>query len=199
MIVSSGMADLDEVKMGVNTIKSSGNEKFVILHCTTNYPTSLIDVNLKAMKTIGNELNVLYGYSDHTLKDATCMSAVALGACVVEKHFTIDKNLPGPDQSSSYDPEEFKRFVDNIRDVELILGSSIKKPTDAELKNMEGMRRSVVANKKITKETIIDESMLTLKRPASGLSPTRLKKIIGKTAKRDIQKNEFVKEIDFLK
>ncbi len=199
MIVSSGMATLNEVKEGVNTVLSTGNDKLVILHCTSNYPTSLNDVNLKAMKTIGDELNVLYGYSDHTQKDVTCMSAVALGACIIEKHFTIDKNLAGPDQSSSYDPKEFKRFVENIRDVETILGSSIKKPTKAELKNIQGMRRSVVAKKTIFKEKTIDETMLTLKRPGTGLRPSKLKKLIGKTAKRDIQKNEFIKEKDFSK
>jgi len=199
MIVSSGMATLMEVKKGFETVISTGNDKLVILHCTTNYPTSLDDVNLKAMKTLGDELNVLYGYSDHTQKDATCMSAVALGACVIEKHFTIDKNLPGPDQSSSYDPKEFKRFVKNIRDVELILGSSVKKPTETELKNIQGMRRSVVANKKIFKESVIDETMLTLKRPGTGLKPNKLKKLIGKTAIRDIEENEFVSEKDFSK
>jgi N,N'-diacetyllegionaminate synthase len=199
MIVSSGMANLAEVKEGVDTVISTGNDNLVILHCTTNYPTSLDDVNLKAMKALGDELNVLYGYSDHTQKDATCMSAVALGACVIEKHFTIDKNLPGPDQSSSYDPKEFKRFVKNIRDVERILGSSVKKPTEAELKNMQGMRRSVVANKTIFRESVIDETMLTLKRPGTGLKPNKLKKLIGKTAARDIKENEFVNEKDFSK
>jgi len=197
LIVSTGMATFEEVKDGVEVINSTGNQEFIILHCTTNYPTSLDDANLKAMGTIGKELNVLYGYSDHTQKDVTCMTAVALGACVIEKHFTIDKNLPGPDQSSSYDPNQFKKFVQNVRDVELVLGSSIKKPSIPELKNIEGMRRSVVASKSISKQTIFDETMLTLKRPANGLKPKFLKKLIGKTAKRDILKNQLISEKDF--
>jgi N,N'-diacetyllegionaminate synthase len=199
MIVSTGMATLNEVSDGVRTIISSGNQKLIILHCTTNYPTSLSDANLRAMKTMGDELNVLFGYSDHTQEDVTCMTAVALGACVIEKHFTLDKSLPGPDQSSSYNPEQFKKFVKNVRNVELVLGSKIKKPSAAELKNIKGMRRSIVANKLIRKKTIIDQTMLTLKRPASGLKPKFLKKIIGKTTKRDILENEFIKKKDFLK
>jgi N,N'-diacetyllegionaminate synthase len=199
MIVSTGMATLNEVSDGVRTIISSGNQKLIILHCTTNYPTSLSDANLRAMKTMGDELNVLFGYSDHTQEDVTCMTAVALGACVIEKHFTLDKSLPGPDQSSSYNPEQFKNFVKNVRNVELVLGSKIKKPSVAELKNIKGMRRSIVANKLIRKKTIIDQTMLTLKRPASGLKPKFLKKIIGKTTKRDILENEFIKKKDFLK
>ena len=199
MIVSTGMATLNEVRDGVDTVISSGNQELIILHCTTNYPTPLSDVNLKAMKTIGDELNVLFGYSDHTQKDVTCMTAVALGACVIEKHFTIDQNLPGPDQSSSYNPSQFKSFVQNIRNVELVLGSKIKKPSMAELNNMQVMRRSVVSCKLIPKQTIIDETMLALKRPANGLKPKFLKNIIGKTAKRDILENELVNEKDFLK
>jgi N,N'-diacetyllegionaminate synthase len=199
MIVSTGMATLNEVSDGVRTIITSGNKKLIILHCTTNYPTALSDANLNAMKTMGDRLNVLFGYSDHTQEDVTCMTAVALGACVIEKHFTLDKNLPGPDQSSSYNPRQFKKFVKNIRNVELVLGSKIKKPSAAELKNIKGMRRSVVANKLIRKKTIIDQTMLTLKRPASGLKPKFLKKIIGKTAKRNIYENEFINNKDFLK
>jgi len=199
MIVSTGMATLSEVSDGVATIISSGNKNLIILHCTTNYPTSLSDANLNAMKTMGDRLNVLFGYSDHTQEDVTCMTAVALGACVIEKHFTLDKNLPGPDQSSSYNPIQFKKFVQNIRNVELVLGSKIKKPSAAELKNIKGMRRSIVANKLIRKKTIIDQTMLTLKRPASGLKPKFLKKIIGKTVKRDIYENEFINNKDISK
>jgi len=199
MIVSSGMATLNEVRNGVEAVISTGNRELIILHCTTNYPTALNEVNLKAMKTIGEELNVLFGYSDHTQKDVTCMTAVALGACVIEKHFTIDKNLPGPDQTSSYNPSEFKNFVQNVRNVELVLGSEIKKPSISELNNLQGMRRSVVASRLIPKQTIIDETMLTLKRPATGLEPKFLKKMIGKTAKRDISQNEFINEKDLLK
>ena len=197
MIVSTGMATLEEVRNGVEAIISTGNKDIIILHCTTNYPTELNEVNMRAMKKIGDELKILYGYSDHTQEDITCMTAVAMGACVIEKHFTLDKNLPGPDQSSSYNPSQFKKFVQNIRKVEKILGNSIKKPTTSELKNMQGMRRSIVASKSIPKETIIDETMLTLKRPAIGLKPMYLKKLIGKTTKRDIYKDEFINEKDF--
>lgn len=197
MIVSTGMATFEEVSDGVEAILSTDNKDIIILHCTTNYPTELDEVNMRAMKKIGEDLNILYGYSDHTQEDVTCMTAVAMGACVIEKHFTLDKKLPGPDQSSSYDPVQFKKFVQNIRSVEKVLGNSIKRPTSSELKNMHGMRRSIVAGKSIPKDTIIDETMLTLKRPSTGLKPMYMKKLIGKISKRDINKDEFVNEEDF--
>ena len=196
MIISTGMAKLHEVRDGISAINAVGNDELVILQCTTNYPTSLEDVNLRAMHTMRDELNALVGFSDHTRSDMACLTAVAMGACVIEKHFTIDKSLPGPDQSSSYDPNDFKQLVKNIRLVETVLGSNIKKPCQAELQNMEGMRRSVVTKVKIPAGTKIDESMLTFKRPGTNLSPKYTNYLIGKVANRDLAKDTFISKED---
>ena len=126
MIISTGMSTLPEVRDAIAAINEVGNDELVILQCTTNYPTSMEDVNLRAMHTIREKLNTLVGFSDHTQSDLACLTAVSMGACVIEKHFTLDKSLPGPDQSSSYNPKDFKQLVKNIRLVETVLGSNIK-------------------------------------------------------------------------
>ena len=137
LILSTGMATLLEVEKAVTTIRTAGNEDFVLLQCTTNYPSRLEDANLRAIKTIGEAFNVIVGYSDHTQDDTACIVSVALGAKVIEKHFTLDKTLPGPDQSSSYDPEEFSRLVVSIRNAEKVLGSARKEPCEIEKINAE--------------------------------------------------------------
>jgi len=192
MIISTGMATLNEVREGIVATKECGNNDLIILQCTTNYPTALDDVNLRAMITMREEFEHLVGYSDHTQSDIACLAAVSMGACVIEKHFTLDKSLPGPDQSSSYEPIEFKRLVQSIRDVETVLGCEEKKPSKAEVRNIKGMRRSVVAKIDILAGTKIDDSMLTLKRPATGLSPKYVKDLIGKIARRDLCENVFI-------
>ena len=186
MIVSTGMATLAEVDTAVRAIRETGNEQFVLLQCTTNYPSKPEDGNLLTIPTMRQAFNAWVGYSDHTQNDNACVASVALGARMIEKHFTLDKTLPGPDQSTSYEPDEFKRLVENIRETEVLLGSSIKAPTDIEKVNSVGMRRSVVAKVPISKGTTITGEMLTFKRPATGLKPADIDKVIGKVAQVDI-------------
>ncbi len=180
MIVSTGMANLAEIDTALRTIRSTGNKQIILLQCTTNYPSHLEDANLRAMVTMSAAFDTLVGYSDHTQSDIACIAAVALGACVIEKHFTLDKNLPGPDQSTSYDPEEFARLVRAIRDTELVLGKRIKEPTATEQANMMGMRRSIVAKHALQPGHVLTTADLTFKRPANGLAPALLDAIIGR-------------------
>jgi N,N'-diacetyllegionaminate synthase len=192
MIVSTGMAMLAEVDEAVRAIRETGNERFVMLQCTTNYPSRLEDANLRAMQTMRDAFDVLVGYSDHTQGDTACLVAVALGACVIEKHFTLDRSLPGPDQSSSADPAEFEQLATNIRQAEMVLGSSKKEPCEIERVNAGGMRRSIVARHRIPAGQIITQEMLTFKRPASGLRPALFSNIVGRVAVRDIEANQML-------
>ncbi len=193
IILGTGMSTLDEVGYAINAIKSEGNEQIIALHCTTNYPCPLEDVNLSAMITIQRELDCLVGYSDHTLGLSVPIIATAMGAAVIEKHFTIDKSLPGPDHKASLEPDELKSMVKEIRKTEKILGSFDKKPTKSEKKIMNLVRKSIVAKKDIEKGSIINEGMIIIKRPSTGLRPTDLDKIVGKKAKRCILKDEIFK------
>jgi len=191
IILGTGMSTLDEVKHAINAIKSEGNEQIIALHCTTSYPCAIDDVNLLAMKKMQNELDCLVGYSDHTLGITVPIIATAMGATVIEKHFTIDKNLPGPDHKASLEPDELKNMVKEIRNTEKILGGFEKKPTKSEKKLMKYVRKSIVAKQDIEKGSIIDESMVVIKRPGTGLNPSNIVKIIGKKAKQDIAKDEI--------
>lgn len=192
IIVSTGMATLAEVDEAVRAIRSSGNDQVVLLQCTTNYPSRPEDAHLCAMNTMRAALGVSVGYSDHTQTETACIAAVALGACVIEKHFTLDKSMPGPDQSSSADPRDFSRLVKLIRETELVLGGALKRPVEAERRNALGMRRSIVSAIPIPCGTIITEEMLTYKRPGSGIPPNRLNEVIGRVAARDIPENALV-------
>ena len=192
MIISTGMATLAEVDEAVRAVRETGNEQFVLLQCTTNYPSRAEDANLRTIQTMANAFEVLVGYSDHTQTDTACIASVALGACVIEKHFTLDKSLPGPDQSTSADPDEFHRLVLKIRETEKVLGSSIKKPTEVEQENMVGMRRSIVAKATISPGQIITPEMLTFKRPATGLRPTLADEIVGQIALYTIPAGEMI-------
>lgn len=186
VILSTGMCTLAEVDQAVQVIRKTGNDQIVLLQCTTNYPSAISDCNLRAMVTIGNCLDVLVGYSDHTETLTASTASVALGACVIERHFTLDKRLPGPDHSSSSDPQEFKELVEQIRETELALGSTLKGPSDVERKNAVDMRRSIVAMCRIPAGQIITEEMLTFKRPATGLRPALLPDFVGRVATCDI-------------
>jgi N-acetylneuraminate synthase/N,N'-diacetyllegionaminate synthase len=192
MILGTGMSTLQEVREAINAIKSEGNTQIIALHCTTNYPCPLEDVNLRAMITMQNELDCLVGYSDHTLSILVPAIAVAMGAVVIEKHFTLDRNLPGPDHKASLEPHELKKMVKEIRSTEKILGRFDKKPTTSEKEIMKYVRKSIVAKKDIEKGSIIEEDMLIVKRPGTGLSPVYLSKIIGKKTKRRIVKDELI-------
>ena len=186
VILSTGMAELQEVRDAVNAFYDTGNKDLILLQCTTNYPSRLEDANLHAMVTMHDTFGSLVGYSDHTQDDTACIVSVGLKATVIEKHFTLDKNLPGPDQSSSYDPIEFTRLVRNIRNAETTLGSYNKEPCVIEKKNALGMRRSIVAKKNIKRGTTITKDMITCKRPATGIKPNFILDIVGRVAKNDI-------------
>jgi N,N'-diacetyllegionaminate synthase len=186
MILSTGMATLGEVDEAVKLFREAGNEQLVLLQCTTNYPSRLEDANLLSMQTMQNAFDVLVGYSDHTEDDTACIMSVALGASVIEKHLTLNKNLPGPDQSTSYEPLEFNRLVKSIRNAEKVLGSARKEPCEIEKINASGMRRSLVSRKNIPAGTEITENMLAFKRPATGLSPKFYDYVVGKKTKKEI-------------
>jgi len=193
MILGTGMATMDEVKEALNAIYNQGNKDVIMLHCTTNYPCSLEEINLRAMQTMQKELDCLVGYSDHTNGIIVPVMAVAMGACVIEKHFTLDKNLPGPDHKASLEPNELREMVNAIRDAEKALGSGIKAPTESEKEIMKFVRKSIVAKLDIPKGTTITKEMLSIKRPGIGLAPKYLKEIIGKKAKVDIKSDELMK------
>jgi N-acetylneuraminate synthase/N,N'-diacetyllegionaminate synthase len=193
MILGTGMATIEEVKQAVNTIKQKGNNQIIALHCTTNYPTPFEETNLNAIKTMKEKLDCIIGYSDHTLGTIASIIAVSIGAKVIEKHFTLDKKLPGPDHKASLDPEELTEMIKEIRNTEKILGKSDKKPTEKEKQIMKLVRKSVVAKEDIKRGTRIRESMLIIKRPGTGIPPYKTDKIIGKKAKKDIKQDEILK------
>ena len=205
IILSTGMATMEEVFEAVDLIKKSGNDKIILLHCTTNYPCDLKDVNLRAMQTIKDKTNLLVGYSDHTLGLETSKLAASLGAVVIEKHFTTDKNLPGPDHKASATPEELKELVRAIRNKnydipeekkELILGSAEKKPTEEEIEIAKVARKSIVAKVNIPKGTIITGDILMIKRPGTGIPSKYLNDIVGKKAKTLIKKDNLIQKTD---
>lgn len=189
MIISTGMATMSEVFDAVEVLKKV-NDDIVVLQCTTNYPSLIEDANILAMKSIKEACQVRVGYSDHVPNNYACYAAVALGAEVIEKHFTLDKTLSGPDHSSSLNPVELKELVLGIRNIEKSLGSSVKKPTKSELSNLTGMRRGIKAATAITKGQIITEAMIEFKRPLIGLSPNESSRLIGSTALNDISEND---------
>jgi len=191
MILGTGMSTLQEVKEAINAIKSEGNNQIVALHCTTSYPCPLEEVNLRAMPTMQKKLDCLVGYSDHTLGMVVPIMATCLGATVIEKHFTLDRTLPGPDHRASLEPEELKNMVKEIRNAESALGGYDKKPTESEKKIMKFVRKSIVSKKDIEKGSVISEDMIVIKRPGTGVKPMELDKIIGTKAKRQIAKDEI--------
>jgi len=192
LLLGTGMATLTEVKQAVHAITAMGNPQLVLLHCTTSYPCSYEEVNLRAMMTMQQELDTLVGYSDHTLGILVPPLAVSLGATVIEKHFTLDKTMQGPDHTASLEPKELAEMIKQIRDVETILGSAEKKPTNSEKKNRENVRKSLVAAKNIQKGERICKEMLVIKRPGTGVSPSDFDAIIGKKTKRDISVDEVL-------
>ena len=194
IILSTGMSDIQEIEKALSVLTQSGTQKnnITVLHANTEYPTPMEDVNLKAMLTIGKKLKLNFGYSDHTLGIEVDIAAVALGATCIEKHFTTDCNLSGPDHKASLEPKQFQEMVTAIRNIELALGSSIKRPTKSELLNIKLIRKSIVAKKKIRKGQILSEKNLTIKRPGTGLSPMKWDQIIGSIAKKDFNEDELI-------
>jgi N-acetylneuraminate synthase len=192
IILGTGMSTLKEVKCAIKAIESEGNKQIIALHCTTNYPCPIEQVNLNAMITMKKELGCIVGYSDHTLGTLVPIIATAVGAKVIEKHITIDNELPGPDHKASLNPNELSLMVTKIRETEKILGNFEKRPTKSEKKIMKNVRKSLVANKDIKKGTIISPQAIQIKRPGTGVNPADLEKIIGKKAKKNIQKDEII-------
>ena len=194
VILSTGMCTLGEVESAVNTIEGAGTsrDRIIVLHCTSNYPASIQDVNLKVIETMREALGVRTGYSDHTMGIEVSIAAVALGACIIEKHFTLDAKLPGPDQRASLEPHELRDLISAIRNVSLALGDGIKRPSSDELKTRAIVRKSIVASSNIRKGEIFNEHNLALKRPGTGISPMLINELFGKTASRDFEVDELI-------
>lgn len=192
VIMSTGMSYLSEVKDAIDVLKENGVEDITVLHCNTEYPTPIEDVNLNAMIMMQKELNVNVGYSDHTEGIDVPIAAVAMGATVIEKHFTLDKDMEGPDHKASLNPQVLKMMVKSIRNIEKALGSCEKVPSTSEMKNLVAARKSIVAKCKIKKGTRFTEANLACKRPGNGISPMRWRDIIGTIAIRDFAEDELI-------
>ncbi|MEY8355929.1 N-acetylneuraminate synthase [Lachnospiraceae bacterium 54-53] len=193
VILSTGMATLEEIGQALELLDKSGRE-IILLHCSSAYPAPMKDVNLKAMHTLKEVFHKRTGYSDHTLGLEVSMAAAALGACVIEKHMTLDKTMPGPDHKISLEPEEFKGLVDGIRNIEEALGNGIKQPAKAEMKNREFVRKYLVAAKEIKKGEAFTTDNLCAKRCGYGISPMKIHDLLGKPAQRDYLKDERIGE-----
>lgn len=192
IILSTGMSSMDEIKKAVNILKNSGCPKISVLHCNTEYPTPYEDVNLKAMVCLREELDVDIGYSDHTLGIEVPIAAVAMGATIIEKHITLDRGMQGPDHRASIEPYEFKLMVRAIRNIEKAIGEKNKKVSPSEKKNIEIVRKSIVAKKNIKKGEVFSEKNITVKRPGTGISPMKWYDVIGRRAVREYSEDELI-------
>ncbi len=191
IVLSTGMSSLQEVQEAVNVIDKQGNKELILLHCTSNYPTKFEEVNLRAMLTLKKKFNVMTGYSDHTPGIEVAIAATAMGACVIEKHLTLNRDLPGPDHSASLVPQEFQKMVEAIRNVEKAKGDGIKKPNPSEIAIQKVARKSLVAACDIGKGIIITPEMLTVKRPGTGIAPKWIHRLTGKEARVAIPKDKI--------
>lgn len=192
IIMSTGMATLGEIEEAIFILRENGTYDISILHCNTEYPTPMEDVNLKAMQTIKEAFKVNVGYSDHTIGIEIPIAAVAMGASIIEKHITLDKNMKGPDHKSSLEPDELKEMVKSIRNIEKALGDGIKKVSESERKNKNISRKSIVANRNIKKGEVFTEENIAIKRPGNGISPMKWYEIIGTTASKDYNKDDLI-------
>ncbi|WP_201582622.1 N-acetylneuraminate synthase [Psychrobacter jeotgali] len=194
LVLSTGMASLGEVEAAIDVLIKAGSQRdnITVLHANTEYPTPIEDVNLKAMITLGKAFNINYGYSDHTNGIEVPIAAVAMGASVIEKHFTLDKNMDGPDHKASLEPSELIDMIKAIRNIELALGSQIKQPSPSESKNILVARKSLIANKDILEGEVFTEHNLSVKRPGTGVSPMRWDEIIGTKASRSYKEDELI-------
>lgn len=192
VILSTGMATIAEIETAIGILRSRGTNEITLLHCNTEYPTPMEDVNLTAMTTLASAFHVPVGYSDHTLGIEVPVAAVALGATVIEKHFTIDRSLPGPDHQASLEPFELTNMIRSIRNIESALGDGVKRPSQSELKNINTVRKSIVAKEFIKKGEVLTEKNLTTKRPGHGISASLWDFVIGTRAIHDFQKDEMV-------
>jgi N,N'-diacetyllegionaminate synthase len=194
VIMSTGMATMEEIRAALDVLESAGmrRDDVTVLHCNTEYPTPMVDVNLRAMQSMRNDLGVRVGYSDHTLGIEVPIAAVAMGAEVIEKHFTTDRTLPGPDQKASLEPHELAAMVDAIRNIERALGDGRKRPSPSELGNIAVARKSVVAARPIRRGEPFTEENLAVKRPGTGLSPMRWAEVLERVATRDFAADEMI-------
>lgn len=192
VIISSGMSALDEVRDAVKALTENGSGGITVLHCNTEYPTPYADVNLRAMLTLKEKLGVDVGYSDHTKGIEVPIAAAALGASVIEKHFTLDKNMPGPDHKASLEPAELQAMVSAIRNIESALGNGRKEPSKSEKKNIAIARKSIVAKCDIETGEVFTEDNLTTKRPGTGISPMQWNQVVGRRAKRKFNSDELI-------
>ena len=192
VILSTGMAETDEIADAIDVLKKNGTSDISLLHCTTDYPAPIKDVNLNAMITLREKFALPVGYSDHTTGIEVDLAAAAMGAAIIEKHFTLDRNLPGPDHKASLEPDELKSMIDGIRKIELALGSKEKKVSEAEMKNRLVARKSIVAKCAIKAGEVLSEDNITTKRPGSGISPMKWNQVIGTRAVRDFEEDELI-------
>lgn len=194
VILSTGMASLGDVEAAIEALEMAGTPRtqITVLHCTTEYPTPMNEVNLRAMQTLQSAFGVRVGYSDHTPGIEVAIAAVAMGATVIEKHFTLDRNLPGPDHQASLEPQELKAMVAAIRNIEQALGDGVKRLTPSEAKNKQIVRKSIVARRDIHAGETFSNENLTTKRPGTGISPMRWDEIIGQVAQKGYQKDGLI-------
>ena len=194
VILSTGMANLGEIEAAIDALEAAGTPRamLTVLHCTTEYPTPMAEVNLRAMLSIHAAFGVAVGYSDHTQGIEVAIASVAMGATVIEKHFTLDRNLPGPDHKASLEPAELNAMVAAIRNIEVALGDGIKRLTTSEARNRPVARKSLVASRAIKSGALFTAENITAKRPATGISPMRWDEVIGKTALRDFGPDELI-------
>lgn len=192
VILSTGMCEMKEIEDAVDLLYKNGTENITLLHCNTQYPTPYSDVNLKAMNSLKEKFDVKVGYSDHTEGIEVPIAAVAMGASVIEKHFTLDKNMEGPDHKASLEPDELKQMVEAIRNIESAMGDGCKKPSSSEKINIEIARKSIVAAKKIEKGELFTVDNLTTKRPGNGISPMKWYDVVGKRASRAFEEDELI-------
>lgn len=194
LLISTGMSNMDEVREAVEAVRSVGNNQILVFQCTTDYPLDFKDVSLRAMQTMRDELDVLVGYSDHTVGDQVSIMAVTLGACMIEKHFTLDRKMEGPDHIASTEPKEFKEMVERLRQIPVIMGSGKKEPQEAERQYVAVVRKSVVAKADIKEGEMFTEENLGIKRPGDGIAPKRFTELLGKIATEDIPQDIVLTE-----
>jgi N,N'-diacetyllegionaminate synthase len=194
VILSTGMSTLKDIENALSVLVTGGvkKEDITVLHCTTDYPAKMDEVNLNAMVSIGKEFDVSMGYSDHTEGIEVSIAAVALGAVVIEKHFTLDRNLPGPDHKASLEPSELAALVDGIRNIEVAMGDGIKRPMKSELANLNAARKSLVAGQRIRKGELFSAENVTVKRPGSGISPMEWDSIIGTVSDKNYEVDDLI-------
>jgi len=192
VILSTGMSGLGEVEAAVQTIESTGNRNLVLLHCVSNYPAAPGDVNLRAMNTLAAAFDLPVGYSDHTEGIEIALAAVAMGACLIEKHFTLDRNLPGPDHKASLEPDELARMIQGIRAVESALGDGRKQPAASEARTASAARRSLVAARDIAAGTVLGDDMVAVMRPGTGLPPAMRQYVVGRVLRCDVSEGELL-------